>query len=246
LRNGVKDLSPLRDEENRWGKHSSAFRMRPWGSSAAKIDAIFPCNSLRLLLKLAHRRRPRHWFRNPRVGLCLRMPSDNGTGGSRLPISGPGSSCRLTPYPPLYMSSAGLLLPPKRSMDLPCGWLSIFSQPPCSVFPDKPGRGLKPRRRQYFARYGQTQYRTIYCRRAKRLLGEDAVSRGLASATTPRSSSCEAAASLLPAWTYGVGVLVNADGGGGSLPYHSSAVDAISCRRPPRPRFLAALGPLSS
>ena len=168
------------------------------------------------------------------------------TGGSRLPIFGPGNSCRLSPYPPFYRSSAGLLLPPKRSTDLPCGWLSIFSLPPCSVFPDEPGWGLKPRRRQYFVRYGKARYRTIYCRRAKRLLGEDVVPCGLASATTPRSCSCETAASLLSAGTCGVGVLVNADGGGGTLPYHSSAVDAICRRRPPKPRFLAALGPLSS
>jgi hypothetical protein len=168
------------------------------------------------------------------------------TGGG-LPISRPGNICRLSPYPPPASEKLRRApAPPKRSKDLPCGWLSIFSPPPCSVFPDEPGRGLKPRRRQYFVRYGKTRDRTIYCRRAKRLLGEDAVPCGLDSATIQRPSSCEAAASLLPAWTYGVGVLVNADGGGGSLPYHSSAMDAICCRRPPIPRFLAALGPLSS
>jgi hypothetical protein len=45
-------------------------------------------------------------------------------------------------------------------------------------------------------------HRTIYCRRATRLRGEDAVPCGLASATTPRSLFCEAAASLLLAWTF--------------------------------------------
>ena len=44
-------------------------------------------------------------------------------------------------------------------------------------------------------------HRTIYCNRATGLRGEDAVPCGLASATTPRSVSCEAAASLLLAWT---------------------------------------------
>jgi hypothetical protein len=59
VRNGVKDRNPLRDEGNRWGKPSSSVRRRPWGASAAKIGAIFPCSALRLLLKSACRRRPR-------------------------------------------------------------------------------------------------------------------------------------------------------------------------------------------
>ena len=33
------------------GKTPSAFDMRPLGASAAKIDVIFPCSSLRLLLR---------------------------------------------------------------------------------------------------------------------------------------------------------------------------------------------------
>ncbi len=71
VQNAVKDRNPLRDEGNRWGKPSSAICRRPWGASATKIDAIFPCNSYWLLLKSAHRRQPRHPFRNPSVGLCL-------------------------------------------------------------------------------------------------------------------------------------------------------------------------------
>ncbi len=46
VQNYVKDRNPLRDEENRWGKPSSAICRRPSGASAAKIDAIFPCGSL--------------------------------------------------------------------------------------------------------------------------------------------------------------------------------------------------------
>ncbi len=69
----------------------------------------------------------------------------------------------------------------------------LLSSLPYSRYPDEPGRGLKPRRRQYLVRYGRTRHRLIYCRRSKRLRGEDAVPNGLASATTPRSPSCGAA-----------------------------------------------------
>ena len=61
---------------------------------------------------------------------------------------------------------------------------------------------------------------TLRCRRAKRLRGEDAVPCGLSSATTPRSSSCEAACLPAPRLDVeGVGVLPSTDGGGGRLPY---------------------------
>ena len=86
----------------------------------------------------------------------------------------------------------------------------------------------------------------FHCRRAKRLRGEDAVP---AASPRPRHHGPLLAAQLaflLLAWTCRVSVLLNTDGGGGSLSYHSSVVDAICRRRPTRPRFLAALGPLSS
>jgi hypothetical protein len=109
----------------------------------------------------------------------------------------------------------------------------LLSSLPCSIFPNEPGRGLKPRRRQCD--------RTIHFHRAKGLHCADAVPYGLTAATAHWSLSCGAA--FFPcSWP----VLLNADGGGGSLPYHSSAVDAICRRQPPIPRFLAALGPLSS
>ena len=156
------------------------------------------------------------------------------------------NNCRMSLRPPPpYISSTGPPLP-VWSLDLPLCEFLVFSPPPCSLFPDEPGRCLKHRRRQYSVRYGKTRHRPIYCRRSKRLRGEDAVPCGLASATTSRSLSCVAAASLFLASTCRIGGLVIADGVGGILPYHPSAVDAICRRRLPRSRFLAAPGPLSS
>ena len=129
-------------------------------------------------------------------------------------------SCRLSLRPPALLKSfrSGLQLP--HLVDGPPLWMSSSSLHLfVRLFPDEPGRGLQPRRRQYFVRYGKTRYRPIYCRRAKRLLCEDAVPCGLVSATTKRSSSCEAACLPAPRLNSGrVGVPVNSDGGD-SIPY---------------------------
>ena len=160
VQNGVKDRNPLRDEGNRWGKPSSAFFRRPWGASAAKIDVIFPCSSLRLLLLkplviagldiLSELPRVRQ--------MGLTTSASDGTGGSRLPISWPGNSCRLSPRPPRLLKSArpGLQLPHsveglfhvKRSSPS-LHHSSLHFSASCSIFPDEPGRCREHRRRQH-------------------------------------------------------------------------------------------------
>jgi hypothetical protein len=87
VKNNVKDRNPLRDEGTRWGKPSSGICRHPGAASAAKIDAIFPCNSLRLLLRS-------HDIAGLSIALSCRGSSEmptakvyDGTVGSRLPNS---------------------------------------------------------------------------------------------------------------------------------------------------------------
>jgi hypothetical protein len=79
---------------------------RPWGASAAKIDEIFPCSALRLLLKHACRRRFDHRANHLSGD---RIDGIDGTGGSRLPISWSRNSCRMSPRPPRSLKSAILV-----------------------------------------------------------------------------------------------------------------------------------------
>ncbi len=103
-------------------------------------------------------------------------------------------------------SSTGLHFNHIRSLDLPCGSSSVFSPPPCHISgrsgpgPQTPATVVD----RVSAMRQRPGHHTIYYRRATGLRGEDAVPCGLASATTPRSLSCEAAASLLLAWTRSV------------------------------------------
>ena len=77
----------------------------------------------------------------------------------------------------------------------------------------------------------------------KRLRGDDVVPCSLAMATTPRSFSYEATASLLPTWTLWVGVFESTCGGGGKIPYASFTTYAICHRHPSGPRVHVAPGP---
>ena len=151
----------------------------------------------------------------PRVRLKIYSDArSDDTGGPRLPNSWPVDSCSC-PFGPhadqrLHRASA----PTFWSMDLSLWMIHITLHHFVRYFPtnragaSNPGDGsisygtgilrLRP---------GKLRHLTIYCRRAKRLLGEDAVPCGLASATTQRSSSC--AAACLPAPRLNSGGLVS-------------------------------------
>ena len=161
----------------------------PLGALHRQTGRILPCCGLRLLTKLACRRRPRHRQSHSQGRASgLSRLADDGTEGRAPSELLTHNSCYMSirPSPPLYKSSTGLPLP--HSVDGPFHVTSpsIFFSLLCSVFPDEPGQGLKLRPRQCFARCAQwPPSRTIHCRRAKRLRGEDAVPCGLSSATTP-------------------------------------------------------------
>ena len=134
---------------------------------------------------------------------------------SRTLVAGIASACLHTP--PLYRSSTGLLLPLKRSMDLLRGEFSCCSPhflvryfPMFRAGASNPGDGnvIVPS--------------TVAVRE-----GSIVPTQSLAASPRPRHSGPSLAGhhvSLLLTWT---GVLLNVDGGGGSLPYHSFAVNAI-------------------
>ncbi len=120
VQNGVKDRDPLRDEGNRWGKPSSSCLRRPWGSSAAKIGAIFSCSSLRLLLSQLVVAGLGVIKKEPRVRLNILIhyyTADDDTGGSRYPISGPEIVAACPFGPPALLKSARPCLQLPHSVD---------------------------------------------------------------------------------------------------------------------------------
>jgi len=146
------------------------------------------------------------------------MSSDNGTGGGASRSLDPGIvvACPHTPRSQKLRRA----LATTQTVDGPSLWMfSIFTPPHCSVFPDEPGRGLKPRRRQYLVRYGKPgTARSIAAVRK----GSPVKMLSLAASPRPQHRSpflARQPASLLLAWTREVGGLVNADDGNGSLPY---------------------------
>ena len=149
-------------------------------------------------LEVSCRRRPRVFKRvcpRDRHG-AARLVRDV-VGGSRLPIfrDRAGASCPL--YPPQHRGSEEPPVTTVRSLDL------LLVDALCSLsislfrFSRRAGPGPRTPAAAVCRTVRETRYRPIYCRRAKRLLCENAVPYGLASATTQRSSSCEAA--CLPA-----------------------------------------------
>jgi hypothetical protein len=175
------------------------------------------------------------------------MMANNGTGGSRLPNFGFGDSCAWPFAPPPRLQR--LHWPPLPliwSLDLSL-WMRLLYSPPLFRYfmtnragASSTGDGSI----LYDAGKPVTSRSTTAVRR-----GSAVKTQSLAASPRPRNRGPLLAgqpASLLLAWTCRVGVLLNTDGGGGSLPYHSSAMDAVCRRRPPRPRFLATPGPLSS
>ena len=182
----------------------------------------------------------------PGSGLISATEVYVGTGGSRLPSYGLEGSCRLSLRPPRFAKVPAAFAP----SDLFTGPFLVDarrrSPPLFSLFPDEPGRGLKPRRRQYLVRYKETRYRPIYYCRSKRLRGEDVVPIGLASATTPQSLSCGAACLPAPRMDVWGWCSRRRRWWRRESPVHSSAVYVIRNRRPPGPCFRAAPGPLSS
>ena len=150
---------------------------------------------------------------------ALQLMVTMGRGGSRLPNFGPGESfaCPFGP-PRLTKAPPGLC-----SRIMVIGTFLVddphHAPPLCSLFPDEPGRGLKSRRRHYLVRYGKPgTARSIAAVRK----GSPVKMLSLAASPRPQHRSpflARQPASLLLAWTREVGGLVNADGGGGSLPY---------------------------
>jgi hypothetical protein len=182
------------------GKTPLRSLQSPLGCSQREIERILPCIGLRLLLKSACRRRPRHrrsYFQGRVGGLtCL---AHDGTRGSHHPNSRPRVVAACPSAPTLIRSSTGLPVPHSVYGRFHDTSPSVFSCLPCSVFSDEPGRGLKHRRRQWPVRCAPwLAYRTFHCRRTKGLRDEDRVPCDLALVTTPRSPSCGAACPHAP------------------------------------------------
>ena len=132
VKNGVEDRNPLRDEGNRWGKPSSAFFRRPWGASTTKIDAIFLCNALHLLLLRSLVVAGLEFFAQYAQGQAnvIVNSSRDVVGGCCLSDfrDRAGTDCPLGP--PLHKSSVELPIPMFGPWTFPCACSFCHSPPP--------------------------------------------------------------------------------------------------------------------